>query len=508
EIDCIVPFLHPKVYLNSSSNNKDYVLSLYKNMIDNALKLLIKDTTERKKFIADVIEVETDISIAIRDSEEFQSPMISSENVQLLKDLWRTIVGEAIQEVEIVSVCKYDLESILTSLSNAQPKKAANYIIWRMISQLMKFLGNDYRDLHLHYMSRLADWEYAFESKWEECSEFIRREFGLAAFKALLDSGYIQTQQIQEIKNAFLEVKRNFLYTFQSVDWAKGRLKGLFLNKVQAMKFYSGFPDLIITQQNVLDNIYRDLEFEDNFFLDVMNFKKFKTRYFFTRLWYGNVENSASKISLEDNPLGDKSYYDYISNTVHIDISLLSPPGFFYFGNIPKYLKFGEYSTLSREMSHAFDASGAYYDGKGEKWEKIWWPTILEEKYDFYVQCLRNQTFLLQNSSEDESIHLLNTLIADIGSFLVLYSGLSAHLETWKNEKQLPGLNLTKEQLYYVRVAQRYCELHEPSLRLGNEFLSSRLRVNTAVSNTKEFGDVFSCPANSPLNPEIKCNLE
>ncbi|GFR17068.1 endothelin-converting enzyme homolog [Trichonephila clavata] len=509
EIECILPFFPPEVYLNSSSSNNAYMLSLYRDMIDNALKLLMRNLTKRKQFVEDIIEIEMDISRAIRASETFQYQMISSENIQLLKDLWKTIVGEAIQEVEIVSVCKHDIESIISAINNAQPKKATNYIIWKMLSQLIKYLGKDYQDLYLHYMSKLAREEYAFESMWEKCSEFIRREFGLAAFKALLDSGYIQAQQIQETKNAFLEVKRNFLYTFQSVDWAKGVLKRLFLNKVQTMKFYPGFPDSLITQQNILDTIYRDLEIEDNFFLDVMNFKKFKTRYFFTRLWYGNAENSPSKISLEDNPLGDRSYYDYISNTVHIDIGLLSPPGFIYFGSIPKYLKFGEYSLLSREMSHAFDASGTFYDGKGGKWEKIWWPTILEEKYDFYVQCLQNQTMLLQNSSEDESVQILNTIIADIGSFIVLYSGLSAHLDTWKNEKELPGLNLTKEQLYYVRVAQKYCELHEPSMRLEDEFiLSPRIRVNIAVSNSKEFGDVFSCSRNSPLNPEIKCNLQ
>ncbi|GBM43646.1 hypothetical protein AVEN_225170-1 [Araneus ventricosus] len=155
-----------------------------------------------------------------------------------------------------------------------------------------------------------------------------------------------------------------------------------------------------------------------------------------------------------------------------------------------------------------FIRTGSFYDGRGKKWEKILWPQIMEEKYDFYVECLQNQTEILKNSSEDDSNEFLNTIIADIGSFLVLYDGLVDHMETWKNEKHLPGLEITKEQLYYVRIAQRYCEQRKSSLTLNEEsHLPSRIRVNAAVSNTKDFGEVYGCPPKSTLNPELKCNL-
>ncbi|CAL1286736.1 unnamed protein product [Larinioides sclopetarius] len=419
------------------------------------------------------------------NSEVSPNPVITSENTLLLKDLWRTMIGDAIQEIEVQSLCKYDLDSILTTLRNADPEKATNYVTWRMLSQIIPYLGSDYRKLYLRHMSELPGRGNAFELKWQECSDLIREEFGLAAFKTLLDSGFIDVRLIQETKDAFLEVKKNFLLTFQSIEWARGIIKKLFLEKIQKMKINLSVPDTI-TQPNILDDVFRELELEDNFLLSVMNLKKFKTRYYLTRLWYGNAENVASKISLEDNPLSGTPRYDYVKNTVHIGIGLLYPPMFFYPGNIPKYLQFGEYSLLAREMTHAFDTTGSFYDGRGRKWEKILWPQILEEKYDFYVECLQNQTEILKNSSE----------------------GLVDHLETWKNENSLPGLEISKEKLYYVRIAQRYCEQRKSSQALNEEsHLSSRIRVNAAVSNTKDFGDVYGCPPKSILNPEIKCNL-
>ncbi|GBM43643.1 EEF1AKMT4-ECE2 readthrough transcript protein [Araneus ventricosus] len=358
EIDCTIPFFAPKVYLNATADDNYYLLSLYKNYIKDALKLLpMKDATKRGKFSEDVIKIETDVATAIKNSEVPPNPMITSENTLLLKDLWRTIIGDAIQEIEVQSICKYDLDSILTTLRNAEPEKATNYVIWRMLSQIIPYLGSDYRKLYLRHMSELPGRGNAFESKWQECSDLIRDEFGLAAFKALLDSGFFDVRLIQETKDAFLEVKKNFLLTFQSIEWARGIIKKLFLEKIQKMKIDLSIPDTI-TQPNVLDDAFRDLELEDNFLLSVMNVKKFKTRYFFTRLWYGNSENAVSKISLEDNPLSGTSRYDYAKNTVHIGIGLLYPPVFLYSGNIPKYLQFGEYSLLAREMTHAFDATG------------------------------------------------------------------------------------------------------------------------------------------------------
>ncbi|XP_055934259.1 endothelin-converting enzyme 2-like [Argiope bruennichi] len=508
EIDCAIPFFDPKVYLNITSNDNSYLLSLYKNYIKDALTLLpMKDAAKRRKFLDDVIQIETDVATAIKNTEDPPNPTISSENTLLLKDLWRTIIGDAIQEVEVQSVCKYNLDSILSTLNNADPEKVTSYVTWRMLSQLIPYLGNEYRKLYLRHVSELPGRGTAFKSLWQECSDLIRNELGLAAFKALVDADFFNIRQIQETKDAFLEVKKNFLLTFQSIEWARGIIKKLFLEKVQRMKINLGIPDTI-TQPNILDDVFRDLEFEDNFLLSVTNLKKFKTRYFFTRLWYGNSENAPSKISLEENPLSGTSSYDYITNTVRIDIGLLYPPLFLYSGNIPKYFQFGEYSLLASQMTHAFDTIGSFYDGKGRKWGKILWPQIMEEKYDFYVQCLQNQTEVLRNSSEDDNKELLNTIITDIGSFLVLYDGLVDHLETWKNEKHLPGLDVTKEQLYYVRIAQRYCEQRKSSMRLNDEYnLPARIRVNTAVSNTKDFGEVYGCPPKSTLNPELKCNL-
>ncbi|GFQ87065.1 EEF1AKMT4-ECE2 readthrough transcript protein, partial [Trichonephila clavata] len=68
----VKPFLKvPRVFRLKKFSNNAYMLSFYKDMIDNALKLLMRNLTKRKQFVEDIIEIEVDISRAIRASEHF-----------------------------------------------------------------------------------------------------------------------------------------------------------------------------------------------------------------------------------------------------------------------------------------------------------------------------------------------------------------------------------------------------------------------------------------------------
>ncbi|KAG8192851.1 hypothetical protein JTE90_014628 [Oedothorax gibbosus] len=241
---------------------------------------------------------------------------------------------------------------------------------------------------------------------------------------------------------------------------------------VKNMKLNLGYPE-VINEPGTLDSIFGNLEFGENHLENVLQLRRFKTRYFFNRLWYGDSDNPISQISLKTNPFGDNARYDYTKNTVYLNLGLLRSPIYFYSEDIPKYLRFGEISFLVRQMSHAFDTTGCFYDGKGKMWDRIWWPETLVRKYDFYTDCLRTQ--LLNKTSIDvNNNETLNTIVGDIGSFLVSYD---SYCES--------GTITTKE----------------------NKINSPRFRVNTAVSNMKDFGEVFNCPSQSPLNPSVKCNL-
>jgi len=77
-------------------------------------------------------------------------------------------------------------------------------------------------------------------------------------------------------------------------------------------------------------------------------------------------------------------------------------------------------------------------------------------------------------------------------------------------------LNLTAQQLFWVGNAQYYCLWYFEEYRKLGELIDdfsfagavhapTPWRVNTVMSNQKEFAQDFQCPAGAKLNPAKRC---
>ena len=70
---------------------------------------------------------------------------------------------------------------------------------------------------------------------------------------------------------------------------------------------------------------------------------------------------------------------------------------------------------------------------------------------------------------------------------------------------------LTDDQLFFVAYAQLWCEKMTPqavdSQLVTDPHSLPWLRVRGAISNHPQFAVTFGCPAGSPMNPEVKCDV-
>ena len=94
--------------------------------------------------------------------------------------------------------------------------------------------------------------------------------------------------------------------------------------------------------------------------------------------------------------------------------------------------------------------------------------------------------------------------------------------QTRANKEILPpGLNLTSKQLFWAGWAQMWClfdgvyefenvsygeylDFLDKSLKV-DEHAPSAWRVNTVLSNQRNFAEDFECPLGSRLNPTKRC---
>ena len=171
---------------------------------------------------------------------------------------------------------------------------------------------------------------------------------------------------------------------------------------------------------------------------------------------------------------------------------------------------------VGHEITHGFDSSGSNYDFEGNL--NGIWTNETRKLYNERMQCFIDQ----YDKTEVEPGIFVNGErtnredAADNG-------GMEATREAYKKWKEdnnveidsdqriLPGLQFTEEQLWWISYGRLWCSVYQPGHFDPAVFQDLHSpppgRVNGVVKNFKEFADAFECPTGSPMNPENKCGL-
>lgn len=105
---------------------------------------------------------------------------------------------------------------------------------------------------------------------------------------------------------------------------------------------------------------------------------------------------------------------------------------------------------------------------------------------------------------------LKNNLLDSIG-LKTAYLAYSLWLEENHTEQQLPDLNYTPQQMFWISLANLYCSKYRPEelkvMSLEDSFIPSYFRILSSFSNSEYFNQDFECTVDSKMNPEIKCEV-
>ncbi|RZF31949.1 hypothetical protein LSTR_LSTR012419 [Laodelphax striatellus] len=507
-------------YLNKTANEK--ILKEYLEYMTKLGVLLGGEENSTREQMRDVIEFETRVAEITIPSDERRDEEKSYHQMSIasLEDLapfisWLTylsdalrLVGRKITSKEKVVVYAPQYLSNLTDIikdyqsSDKGNNTLNNYLVWQTVRTLSTCLSKSFRDAYKGLRKALVGAEGG-EEQWRFCVSDTNSVFGMAVGAMFVremfhgDAKSKAEDMINDIRTAFKE-------NLKSLTWMDEETKLLAEDKADAITDMIGFPDFILNN-NQLDDEYSDLEVrEDEYFTNNLNANLYNMKRNLQKLG-----QPVNKTRWNMSPPTVNAYYTPTRNQIVFPAGILQPP--FYDTKQQQSLNYGAMGVvMGHELTHAFDDQGREYDKFGNLHQ--WWNNKTIDKFKGQIDCIVKQYSNYQLN--DKHLNGKNTLgenIADNGGLKAAFRAYQDWSSRNKEEQQLPALNLTHEQLFFLGFAQVWCSAStDEAMTLQIEkdaHAPSKYRVIGSLSNSVEFSRVFNCPLGSKMNPKDKCEV-
>jgi len=164
--------------------------------------------------------------------------------------------------------------------------------------------------------------------------------------------------------------------------------------------------------------------------------------------------------------------------------------------------------VIGHEITHGFDSQGRLFDKNGNV--KDWWSDSSEYNFEDRARCLINQYSNYEVFGEYiNGKQTLNENIADNGGIKLAYDAYQSWVDDNEKEGQLPDLDLSVDQLFFIGFAMPWCSVYKKEAALyqlkTDSHTYNKYRVIGSLSNFKRFAKAFSCSSGSNMNPRDKC---
>nr|XP_022310931.1 endothelin-converting enzyme 2-like [Crassostrea virginica] len=300
--------------------------------------------------------------------------------------------------------------------------------------------------------------------RWQRCVSNSNAAFGYAN-----SSLYIQDYFDKESKSKVLaivnEIEEAFIRGIPPVAWMDDKTREIAIEKVRKIVQMIGYPDWILDTVQ-LDKYYQNVTLlPKEFLLSHLNIRREAVPKNHRKL--GTVPD---RLEWHMMPVDTNAYYSQSNNQIVFPAGILQRP--FFTPSFP---------ITTGPIPAKF--------GRNHPWVKA-----------HQAPTLKGERVLGEN-------------IADNGG---LKTAFTAYKQWERSQgsaevKNLPGLSLTQEQLFFVGFGQLWCSYYTPQYTkqaiLTDEHTICKFRTIGVVSNSGDFSRAFQCAPNTPMNPQTKCQV-
>ncbi|XP_017041848.2 membrane metallo-endopeptidase-like 1 [Drosophila ficusphila] len=319
-----------------------------------------------------------------------------------------------------------------------------------------------------------------------------------------------------EISAMIKKLRESFRQMLEHADWLDTETRREALLKEASITHQIGsYKDE--EHSNLLIRQYRNLSVvDDSYPQSLINLRRLSIslrRY--NGLHFDEIATDTKPLVLLLGMQVNAFYYNR-DNSMYVMAGILHPPA--YHRSWPDSLKFGTLGYLiGHEVTHGFDTVGATHDSDGQS--RNWWSKKSEAVFKERSKCFVDHysTYLIPeinrkingNETKDENIAdsggLREALAAYRSHIKQLQKGGEDNETTAPRSDQMPGLDLSPEQLFFLGFAQLWCASYKEEHfwhELNKEHTIDKYRVLGAVTNSEDFAEIYNCKLGSAMHPK------
>ncbi|CAI5687042.1 unnamed protein product [Oreochromis niloticus] len=500
---------------NSSTNIIQY-LTAYLNFLVE-LGVLLGGTKESSRaMMEEVLDFETTLAnITVpqeerRDEELIYNKMEAKDLATLAPAVdWMAYLREMFASVSlnesepVVVYAKEYLQKVSDLITKTNKSLLNNYMMMKVVRKMASILDQRFQDAEQRFLEVMYGTKKSCTPRWKVCVSDTDSALGFALGAMFVKATFAEdSKAIAE--NMVTEIKQAFEDGLKYVSWMDTETKKAAQEKADAIYNMVGYPEFIMNATK-LDKVFNDFAVVSGlYFQNVMQYYNFSGRVTADQLRKPPNRNQWSM-----TPPTVNAYYNPTKNEMVLPAGILQVP--FYSRSWPKALNFGGIGVvMGHELTHAFDDQGREYDKDGNL--RPWWKNSSVEAFKKQTQCMVEQYG--NYSINQEPLNGRQTLgenIADNGGLKAAYKAYLNWIKRNGEEATLPALGMTNHQLFFVGFAQVWCSVKTPESShegvMTDPHSPPRFRVIGTVSNSREFSKHFGCKADTPMNPNHKCEL-
>jgi len=437
-----------------------------------------------------ILDLETKLAeprldkVQSRDIRNFNNPMTIDELESLTPSMnWNKLVldlgiKKSLDQV-LVMQPKYmkELNNVLETTSINDLKTLMK---WSTIDNSANYLTTEIEKTNWEFYSKRLYGSKAQRPAEERALGTVNSSVGEAIGQLYVDAKFPPEAKLKAEK-MIANVIEAFQIRIQNLDWMSEITKTKAIEKLDKFTVKIAYPD----------------KWKDYSELEVNKGNSFAENMFAVSKWNFNqniseIGEPVDKSEWGMSPQTVNAYFNPLNNEIVFPAAILQPP--FYNYTADEAVNYGGIgAVIGHEISHAFDDSGARFDGDGNV--NNWWTESDLEEFEKRGNALADQYSSLEvlDGVFINGKFTLGENIGDLGGVLGAYDGLQIHIK--ENGRPEPIDGFSAEERFFMSWATVWRTLiREDALRsqiTTDPHSPGYNRATQPLKNVDAFYEVF-----------------